>query len=370
MLRYIFAFGLYRSGLIGVLRRLEHSRQRYNAGGSPWRLKRFNGSKFAILCYHRVGTEGVPLFSRLDPMVFAAQMRYVRKHYRIVSLGQFCAEIRDGALVPPTLAITFDDGYRDLYTYAFPVLREYKIPATIYLIGKCMDTGEAPWYDRIFAALATTTMSIAEIELDVVRHFVLSTPSSRLAAAWDIICYLRSIPNCARQEWCAAFEKRISIPEVLLKDRILTWHQARAMLKEGVSFGAHTMTHPVVSRLNASEMQDELGYSKSLIESHLDTEIRDFAYPFGKPADCSPAAEQLLSRLGYRSGVTTTTGVNLTFANSLSLSRLQIGDDRSIPSFALGLTKALLEVQTEARDLAAAADRGSAHEPKSQVRVY
>ena len=133
------AGALYHSGLVSVPRSIAKTYELEQVEGSflP-RIHRFSGSKFGILCYHRVGTQGVPFFSRLDPSVFESQIRYLRKSYRIVPLAQLCSELLEGRQVSPTLAITFDDGYRDLYTHAFPVLQKYGIPATIYLIGRCM----------------------------------------------------------------------------------------------------------------------------------------------------------------------------------------------------------------------------------------
>lgn len=368
--RHVVASALYYSGLSRLLRRAEATRQLRLFAGMRWQLEPFHGSKFGILCYHRVGTEGVPLFSRLAPNVFEAQMRYVRKHYRIVSLGQLCAEIRDGVRVTPTLAITFDDGYRDLYTHAFPVLREYRIPATIYLIGRSMETGEAPWYDRLFAILAAMNDPVLELELDTVRSFILSSRNARLAATWEIVCYLRSIPATERRKWCAKFEARMSVPDACLQDRMLTWDQVRTMQNAGVFFGAHTMTHPSVSQLDPSEMEEEIGNSKSLLEGHLGSEISDFAYPFGKPSDCSPAAENMLARAGYRSAVTTTAGVNLAFANPLRLLRMQIGDDPSVPGFALGLSRTILEVANKPLDPPAFPSDGPVQQSNPQSRAY
>ena len=335
---------LYRSGLLGSIRRLEAGKRLISINSSRLpRLRNFAGSKFGILCYHRVGIEGVPLFSRLDPRVFEAQMRYIKKHYRVVSLGQMCQELHDGRQVPPTLTVTFDDGYRDLHRYAFPVLQKYEIPATIYLIGRCMETGEASWYDRIFVALKEASGDALDVETESFRRFDLSSAEARTRAAWQIVCYLRTISDVDRREWCAAFERRVPARESDLANRMLDWDQVRTMHRAGISFGAHTMTHPAVSRLDAAALEDELGRSKLLLESGLDAPVVDFAYPFGKPNDCGLAAERLLPRFGYRSAVTTTEGINSKSANKWALRRMQIGDSRSMASFAFAVSRMFLE---------------------------
>ncbi len=340
----VLASSLYYTGLLSMARRVERSHElRSSANSSLPRLQRFADSKFGILCYHRVGTEGVPLFSRLEPAVFEAQMCYLRKHYRIIPIAQLCQELREGRQVVPTLAITFDDGYRDLFTYAYPVLRKYAIPATIYLIGRSMETGEAPWYDRVFVAFACARRPTLEVQMQELRQFDLSTPTLRNNAAWETVCFLRSIPNAQRQKWCAEFEQRIEPRSDWLENRFLNWDQVRTMQRGGVFFGAHTMTHPSVSGLDSADFHEEFVHSKQLLEDGLDGLVEDFAYPFGRLSDVSCAAEDFVVRTGYRSAVTTMEGFNSSSANLHMLNRLQIGDDRSLSSFAFRVVRMFLE---------------------------
>lgn len=353
---------LYHTGLLRMARRWEGTHQVCSILGSSWpRLRRFTGSKFGILCYHRVGRGGVPLFSQLLPKAFERQICYLRKHYRIVSLGQLCRELEEVVPVKPTLALTFDDGYRDLYSCAFPVLRKYEIPATIYLIGKSMETGEAPWYDRIFVALHSTSERELEIELGALRRFLLSGPASRAAAAWEIICYLRGIPDAQRRKWCAALDARLKVPEEMLENRMLDWAQVREMYRSGISFGAHTMNHPSVSRLDAADLEGELVQSRRVLEAGLGAPVEDFAYPFGKAADRSDSVENYLALCGYRSAVTTIAGINSRGRNRFALHRLQIGDGTFLADFAFRLSQLFFEAPDEA------APTQSFSEPVQQV---
>ena len=343
-LRRGLATALHATGALRLVRKFEGTHQVLSSPPSRWpKVRRFHKSKFGILCYHRVGTEGVPLFSRLDPRVFEAQMKYIRKHYRIVPLGQMCAELTNDDVMRPTLAITFDDGYRDLYTHALPVLRKYAIPATIYLIGRSMETGESPWYDRIFVALEHVAGNAIEVEMDAPRRFALTSVADRRQAAWEIVCFLRTVSDARRRAWCVEFETRMKPPQAELANRILDWNQVRSMQASGISFGAHTMTHPSVARLASTDLEQELGASRSLLESKLDAPTVDFAYPFGKLSDCSLAADSYLARSGYRSAVTTVEGINSFGANSFRLNRMQISDDGSLSLFAFNLARMFFE---------------------------
>ncbi len=343
-LRRGLAASFFATGALHLLRRFEGTRQVVSSPGSSWpKIRRFAGSKFGILCYHRVGTEGAPLFSRLDPQVFEAQMKYVRKRYRLVSLEQLCREIANGDPVEPSLAITFDDGYRDLYTHAFPVLRKYEIPATIYLIGRSMETGESPWYDRIFVALEHATGSSIEVEMDLIHQFALTSIAARRQAAWEIVCFLRTISDARRRNWCLAFEAIMKPPQDKLEGRMLDWNQVRSMQAAGISFGAHTMTHPSVAQVEAANLGKELKASRSLLEAGLDVPVEDFAYPFGKISDCLSANDDYLAQCGYRSAVTTIEGINSGGVNLFRLNRMQIGDDRSLSLFAFNLARMFFE---------------------------
>jgi len=346
--RKAISAGLFYSGTFRVMRRFEGSHEFYTCSGARLpRLRRSSASKFGILCYHRIGTEGVPLHSKLKPQAFEAQMRYLKTRYRIVPLGQMCHELLSGDQVPPTVAITFDDGYRDLYTHALPVLQKYGIPATIYLIGRCMETGESPWYDSIFASIGVAPGASIEIETNGVHQFSLSTSRSRLDAAWEIVCYLRSIPDTVRQRWCAEFSRLLPPPAEQLEERMLDWGQVRAMRRAGISFGAHTMNHPAVSRLESAAYQDEFTSCKELLEGGLDGAVVDFAYPFGKLNDCGSAAQEFLVRAGYRSAVTTMEGFNSPGESPYLLRRLQISDEHALPLFAFNLSRMFFEANEE-----------------------
>jgi peptidoglycan/xylan/chitin deacetylase (PgdA/CDA1 family) len=338
------ANGLFHSGLLHAIRRFECSHfLRFGPGSFIPRVGRFPRSKFGILCYHRVGVEGVPYHSRLQPRTFDAQMSYLKKYYRVIPLSQMCREIEEGRVVPPTIAITFDDGYRDLYTYAFPILRRLQIPATIYLIGDCMLTGMPPWYDRVFSSVHCAVGPSLEVAMSTSRTLKIDTPSERSAAAWEIVCYLRSLDDRDRRLWCEQFERSRPVHSDELQDRMLDWQQVREMSQAGMYFGAHTWTHPSVSRLSPHALDRELGETKSFLEAELNTEIPDFAYPFGKTQDCSRSAESVLAKNRYRSAVTTSEGINSSETNILRLKRLQIGEDSSLPLFALAVAQMFLE---------------------------
>ena len=334
---------LLHSGGIHALEKFSRFYERRpDSKWNPFGWRRVASGKYVILCYHRVGTEGIPFYCKLAAKEFEAQMRYIREHYRIVSLEELYSEMKGAAPTGHAVAVTFDDGYRDLYTTALPILQRYRIPATIFLTGRAIETGEVSWYDRVFLILQEWPSK--SIDLDLGRHlrFDLGSSDDRLHAAQQIVLALRKLPDERRRGHCAALEKEVTMPPALLSDRMLTWEQVREMQRAGISFGSHTMTHPVVSRLSPELLETELQESRRLLEEKLGTPVLDFAYPFGQPADCGTEATPALVRCGYRSAATTSQGPNVPSGNPFALRRVQIGEDSSLPVFAFRLNQFFL----------------------------
>lgn len=114
------------------------------------------------------------------------------------------------------------------------------------------------------------------------------------------------------------------------------------MDRVGISFGSHTMSHPVVSRETPLEMETELLDSKRILEQRLGHAVESFAFPFGKREECGLAAREILARGGYRSAVTTEWGLNTPHSDPLQLNRVSIGDERSLAMFAFQLNRLFL----------------------------
>jgi peptidoglycan/xylan/chitin deacetylase (PgdA/CDA1 family) len=338
--------GMYYSGALHLARTLSRSHEIHP--DSSLLFPRFVNSKspkFIILCYHGIGESGNPLGVAPGRELFEAQMRFLRENYRVASLEEACRELSAGTKTEPGVVITFDDGYRSAYTVAFPILQKYGLPATIYLTVESVETGQVAWYDRVFLAMAVAPSGELQLDLRGPWRFELNSPEDRLRAALEVVALLRTLPNSQRCECCSLLENRIGLPQNALSSRVLPWEELDTMHQAGIAFGSHTLTHPVVSQLAPQELQQELAASKCLLEKKLGVPVLDFAFPFGKASDCSPAALAMLSRCGYRSAVTTVPGVNTPQVNPFELRRLQVGFDGSLPRFAFDLGRAFLRAE-------------------------
>jgi peptidoglycan/xylan/chitin deacetylase (PgdA/CDA1 family) len=341
--RDIIATSLYRTGGLRLLERVARSYEfRLDDNSRRPHFSRVATGKYVILCYHRIGTGGIPYYSELDAKEFEKQMRFLSAHYRILPLEQLLNEMADPSAKTQGVALTFDDGYRGLYGEALPILTKYKIPATVYLTAGAIESGDPAWYDKMFLTMLVYPKVTLEIQLDEPRRFLLNSGQARIDAAVEIVSKLRRVPDAERRARCVELEKQVALPADDLADRMLNWTQVREMQKNGIEFGAHTMTHPAMSRLELAEAERELRGSKQLIEERLQTPVRDFAYPFGQPWDCSTDVEQLIARCGFRSAVTTSWGINRSGANPLALRRPQIGQEGSLSLYAFLMNQLFL----------------------------
>jgi peptidoglycan/xylan/chitin deacetylase (PgdA/CDA1 family) len=270
-------------------------------------------------------------------------MRFLRRNYRVLSLEDMLRELSDPSSLDPGVAITFDDGYRSAYTQAFPTLKEYQLPATIYLTMGTIETGQVAWYDRVFTALGQAPTEELQIDLEGPWRLGLFSREARLRSALEIVAFFRTLPNSRREECCARLEKILGLPRAAVSGKVLTWDEIHLMQKSGIAFGSHTMTHPVVSQLSETELEHELFDSRRILEEKLGSPVRDFAFPFGKASDCGLATAGLLSGYGYRSAVTTVAGVNKPHTNRFELRRMQTGHNCSLARFSFDLARAFLD---------------------------
>jgi CelD/BcsL family acetyltransferase involved in cellulose biosynthesis/peptidoglycan/xylan/chitin deacetylase (PgdA/CDA1 family) len=351
------ATALLRTGVLRVAKSLSRRIEVcHRSSFFPLRWQKSPTPKFVILCYHRIGSGGVPLYSALEPQIFEAQMKFLRNRYRIVSYDTLVKELADPGPPEHSVAITFDDGYRDVYRHAFPVLRRYEIPATIYLTWDAIETNSVAWYDRVFLALSAAPGDKLDLILDRPRRFLLPTLDARLRAAEEIISYLRTQPSTRCAEFCFGLEKQIPLPAEEIADRMLTWAHIREMQQAGVSFGSHTLSHAVVSRLEPEALERELSLSKANLEQRLGVSVKDFAYPFGKRADYENTTHAV-ARSGYRTASSTNWGINVPGVNPYELRRVAIGEERQLSMFALKLAQLFLSAEHSEELQASASSR-------------
>src|SRR5215468_6232741 len=135
--------------------------------------------RFQVLCYHKVSPDAHPFFEPVHPEVFEQQMQFLKACYRVMRLAELVARISRGEVPERAVAITFDDGYGDNYDYAFPILKKYQLPATIFIATGAIGTGDLIWHDRVFDAFRFASAKRARLEDKTIPELVLDTDEAR-----------------------------------------------------------------------------------------------------------------------------------------------------------------------------------------------
>jgi len=320
-------------GWLGDFLELRQSRHLFSIG-------RKVEESFLILRYHRVN-DGRSLFTidAVPTKLFDRQMKYLTSYFNVVSLEEILDCLRSGEKLPKRcLAITFDDGYEDNYLYAFPILKNYSLPATVFLTAGCVDTGEPLWFDQVLYAFDKTSEHTVELPSSGNRLFF-RTPDAKLRVAFQTLYHLMTIPDSSRVSDMYVVFSQLGVkpPERIQEHNLLSWSQIQQMVAGGIFFGSHTLTHPILSRMPLEDAKRELAESKRLIESHVQRQVRLFAYPNGRPDDYSLDIVNLITETGYDAALTTITGANPPSQDRYQLRRIGAWQ-RDLPSFALGLS--------------------------------
>ncbi len=273
---------------------------------NPILERSFQSRRFQVLVYHKVSPDNHPFFAPASPADFESQMRFLKRHYAVLDLEELVDRSIKRTVPKKAVAVTFDDGYRDNYDFALPILRKHDVPATIFLATESIDNKTKLWHDRIFDAFRFTTGQNQELDLEHV---------------------LRQAKSKSSLERHLIVEKteRILAPEVPEEFRfpMLSWNQVTEMSRLGVRFGSHTCTHAILSRENTDEVVRELLDSKKAIESHIRTPVSLFAYPNGQRQDFSAANIEAIQAAGYKAALTTLPGCNSMDADPYQLRRGQ-----------------------------------------------
>ncbi|MBN2055752.1 polysaccharide deacetylase family protein [bacterium] len=241
---------------------------------------------------------------------FAAQVRFLRRAYEIVDLYSW---LKTGRPERGALAITFDDGYMDVFTHAFPVLKELEVPATVFLVPGCMDSREALWLDRLYHALHATRESGLSMEiLGQVIDFPLSPYPARALAVRKLRDFCKALDEVTLENFLVEMESRLHVDSARVAELqpLLHWDQVRMMSGSGIRFGSHSHTHQILSRISDGRLHCELTESRRRITEETGTVPTVLAYPNGGPGDFDQRVVIAAGAAGYEFGMTFMEGLH------------------------------------------------------------
>ncbi len=317
------------SSLANGLRRL--------AGSSMVRpVARLCAGRGSCLMYHRVGPDqpAAPGFSpnrelTVTEEVFDEHIRYLARNHPCLTLDEALAGLRSRRLPRGSVVVTFDDGYRDNLTRALPILRRHGVPATVYVTTGFIDGSASPWWyelEWLLARYGQDRIELPGMTLEL-------TDAGSLGRAYaNLALRMKMLDPAGQQELLAALRRGVG-PAFSFRGMMLDRDQLETLAADPlITIGAHTLTHPVLSRLRPAVLARELVQSRDRLAGWIGRPVRHFSYPFGGFDHAGPREFAAAEAAGYESALTTRCGHLHDFHGSAihALPRLAVGyNDRA-----------------------------------------
>jgi len=300
-----------------------------------------------ILAYHRVLDVADDASFEFDPDLISAstanfdwQMRHLRSHYDPVSFRDVVEFVERGTPLPPRpVIVTFDDGFDDNYHHAFPILRAHGVPATFFVSTGYIGQRNTFWFDWFFyltrrAIGRIETLTVGDTQFSLAGDDAERNARLALRALW-------TLDDDARREAVARLEAELGMkpPDSgFAQSMPLDWDQVQEMAAGGMEFGSHTVSHPILSRVAASDLQYELVESRRVLEQRLARPIQALAYPVGGDFAFNSGVVTATRDAGYRVAVSYIPGTNaLNGLDMFKLKRIHIEREVGRAEFAATL---------------------------------
>lgn len=278
-------------------------------------LKNFSAKKgVRILTFHQISNENFcPLEMNIKISIFEALIKHLKNNYSIISMSRLLKAIKTKTKLPQnSIIFTFDDGYRDNYTNAYPILKKYAIPATIFLTVRLINKTESLWYDKIVCAIKNSKKDYLDLQKYNLGVYSLSSIEEKQLAVRSIVVSVKYWKTEERN-----FLVKVLIENLGVKEcgsdctcALLSWDEINEMADNGIEFGSHGMSHSILTTLSKEEADYEIRESKRIIREKTGKDVDIYAYPNGSVKDYNETIINLLRRSGYRTACTLIEGSN------------------------------------------------------------
>ena len=296
-------------------------------------LDTYFSKQIRILAYHRVCDVASHKNYLFDTDLISAsvaqfewQVKYIKKNFDPITFSDYIAFL-DGKMSLPKrpVIITFDDGFEDNYTNAYPILKSHGIPATFFISTNYIDSKEVFWFDQLVYMVKSAT------KLTRIEAFDLNISSvDKIQAVRSVLGRVKELDNDSRLEGIKEIVKKVgySVPDGgYAESRPMTWDQVAEMSRNGMEIGSHSKSHPILSKVSDELLKEELAGSKEVIESRTGHSCDVFCYPVGSKSICTEKVVNEIKKAGYRLGISYMSGVNLPRDDCFRMKRLHIEED-------------------------------------------
>ena len=253
-------------------------------------LRFINRKKALIIMYHNLSDNNDINHKNICISVeeFERQIKYLKKYYTFVSLQDLVQRLKNKReFLPYSVAITFDDGYKNNFLYAYPIIKKYKVPVTVFLTTGFIDSKRYLWVNELEYALSKTRKNKIQISYGTQKfNYVFSSENDKKDAYIEIKERLKEIDNTERRICLNKILTELDVmlnPEKSKNYLMLSLNEISEMRKNYVSYGNHTISHPILTMIqNDNELLEEIYGPHEFLKEKLGEEIESFCYPNGK----------------------------------------------------------------------------------------
>ncbi len=232
-----------------------------------------------IIYYHHIQPEPAGNSSAVSLNKFKWQIAFLRRKYEIISLSQAIQLNQEGQSLKGKMCITFDDGFVSFYQHALPVLKQYHLPATVFLISSCVNNQQLMWRNKLDLISKQRSQHLQNAILSLCENYHLELPQNNLMQ-WSL-----NWPMAQKDDFCTFLWEYTRMPDIhqYLSDHpvYMNTDQIHDAMNQNIEFGSHTRSHPVCSKLTDVELSEEVEGSLSELSILLNQPIALFSYPFG-----------------------------------------------------------------------------------------
>jgi peptidoglycan/xylan/chitin deacetylase (PgdA/CDA1 family) len=241
----------------------------------------------------------------LHTRTFDAQADTLKRYFNVLPLRHALELLAADDLPPRAVSLTFDDGYADNLTEAFPILQKHLLPVTVFVATRFLDGG-LMWHDAILEGVRVLpeghVLDLAPLALGTQAAGPVGT---RYALARKIIDKTKYLAPERRQAVVDSLFANVDLP----RDLMLTTMQLARLVECGAEIGAHTHGHPILTSLSEDDAREEIELSKKILEERTGRPVELFAYPNGRPLrDYGPSHVSMVQAAGFRAAVSTSAG--------------------------------------------------------------
>lgn len=302
--------------------------------------RRRSSGRLLVLTYHRVLAEYDPVIGEIDAVQFTQQMETLAEYFNVISLSEATQRLQAGELESGSVCITFDDGYRDNFDVALPILSALNLPATFFIATGYLGGG-VMWNDVVIESLRSTKLDVIDLsEFNLGVHDI-SSAEARYQLVGKVLSAWKYKESSVRDELVQKFKQ---LAQVNIDYRMMMTKEEVAQLSNAnMEIGGHTVSHPILARTDDARAEQEIFDCKRELEVITNNEIRFFAYPNGRAdVDYTEREKDLLKKAGFSAALTTNDGVVTGASNLYELPRISVNH---VEKFKFGVSLARGYVQ-------------------------